>query len=150
MKVVIISKSTDGGRRERRQFWRQQKKRRLLYCPYSMILGLRIVVFFRTEYHLPLPRLQVKMCKKSKYIDGLICTSHFKSRHVYPGKQASLSSIPINTPWPRSLHSVRQWFFQIPSQWEPQKNRFSFVSFGKNPVLPPCIWDLPFMSYRLR
>ncbi len=42
-----------------------------------------------------------------------------------------------------------KWFFQISSQWESQKNRFAFISFGKIQFLPPCIWDLPFMSYRL-
>ncbi len=36
------------------------------------------------------------------------------------------------------------------SQWESQKNRFAFISFGKIQFLPPCIWNLPFMSYRLR
>jgi hypothetical protein len=43
-----------------------------------------------------------------------------------------------------------KWFFQISSQWESQKNRFAFISFGKIQFLPPCIWYLPFMSYRLR
>ncbi len=43
-----------------------------------------------------------------------------------------------------------KWFFQISCQWESQKNRFEFFSFGKIQFLPPCIWDLPFMSYRLR
>ncbi len=38
----------------------------------------------------------------------------------------------------------------ISSQWESRKNRFAFVSFGKIQFLPPCIWDLPFMSYHLR
>ncbi len=36
---------------------------------------------------------------------------------------------------------------QIFSQWESQKNRFAFISFGKIQFLPPCIWNLPFMSY---
>ncbi len=39
---------------------------------------------------------------------------------------------------------------QISSQWESHKNRFAFISSGKVQFLPPCIWDLPFMSYRLR
>jgi len=42
-----------------------------------------------------------------------------------------------------------KWFFQISSQWESQKNRFAFISFGKIQFLPPCNWDLPFMSYRM-
>jgi hypothetical protein len=40
-----------------------------------------------------------------------------------------------------------KWFFQISSQWESQMNQFVFISFGKIQFLPPCIWDLPFMSY---
>ncbi len=42
-----------------------------------------------------------------------------------------------------------KWFFQISRQEEFQKIRFAFVSFGKIRFLLPCIWDLPFMSYRL-
>ncbi len=38
----------------------------------------------------------------------------------------------------------------ISSQWESQKNRFALISFGKIQFLSPCIWDLPFMSYRVR
>ncbi len=41
------------------------------------------------------------------------------------------------------------WFEQISSQWESQKNRFALIYFGKIQFLPPCIWNLPFMSYRL-
>jgi hypothetical protein len=40
----------------------------------------------------------------------------------------------------------QKWFDQISSQWESQKNRFSLIYFGKNQFLPPCIWNLPFMS----
>ncbi len=39
-----------------------------------------------------------------------------------------------------------KWFDQISSQWESQKNRFAFISFGKKQFLLPCIWNLPFMS----
>ncbi len=45
----------------------------------------------------------------------------------------------------RSHRGIR-WFDQISSQWESQKNRFAFISFGKNQFLPPFIWNLPFMS----
>ncbi len=41
------------------------------------------------------------------------------------------------------------WFFQISSQWESQKNRSAFISFGKILFEPPCIWDHLLMSYRL-
>jgi hypothetical protein len=43
----------------------------------------------------------------------------------------------------------QKWFDQISSQWESKKNRFAFISFGKIQFLPPCIWNLPFMSYHL-
>jgi hypothetical protein len=41
------------------------------------------------------------------------------------------------------------WFDQISSQWASQKNRFASIYFGKIQFLPPCIWNLPFMSYHL-
>ncbi len=37
-----------------------------------------------------------------------------------------------------------KWFFQISSQWASQKNRCALIQF-----LPPCISNLPLMSYRL-
>ncbi len=40
-------------------------------------------------------------------------------------------------------------YLQISNQWESQKNLFAFISSGKIQFLPPCLWDLPFMSYRL-
>ncbi len=40
----------------------------------------------------------------------------------------------------------QKWFDQISSQWESQKNRFALIYFGKIQFLPPCIWNLPFMS----
>ncbi len=43
-----------------------------------------------------------------------------------------------------------KWFDQIYSQWEFQKNWFIFISFDKIQFLPPCIWNLPFMSYSYR
>jgi hypothetical protein len=43
----------------------------------------------------------------------------------------------------------QKWFDQISSQWESQKNRFALIYFGKIQFLPPCIWNIPFMSYRL-
>jgi hypothetical protein len=40
----------------------------------------------------------------------------------------------------------QKWFDQISSQWESQKNRFALTYFGKIQFLPPCIWNLPFMT----
>ncbi len=42
-----------------------------------------------------------------------------------------------------------KWFDQLSSQWASKKNRFAFISFGKIQFLPPCIWNLSFMSYYL-
>ncbi len=43
----------------------------------------------------------------------------------------------------------QKWFDQISSQWESQKNRFALIYFGEIQFFPPCIWNIPFMSYRL-
>ncbi len=43
----------------------------------------------------------------------------------------------------------QKWFDRISSQWESQKNRFALIYFGKIRFLPPCIWNIPFMSYSL-
>ncbi len=47
---------------------------------------------------------------------------------------------------PFSPIEVQKWFDQISSQWESQKNRFALTNFGKIQFLPPCIWNLPFVS----
>ncbi len=44
----------------------------------------------------------------------------------------------------------QKWFDRISSQWECQKNRFALIYFGKIRFLPPCIWNIPFVSYSLR
>ncbi len=51
---------------------------------------------------------------------------------------ASIATLPLFGPI-----EGHKWFFQTSSQWESQKNRFAFISFGKIHFLPPCIWDLP-------
>ncbi len=43
----------------------------------------------------------------------------------------------------------QKWFDRISSQWESQKNRFALIYFGKIRFLPPCIWNIPFVSYSL-
>ncbi len=43
----------------------------------------------------------------------------------------------------------QKWFDRISSQWESQKNRFALIYFGKIRFLPPCISNIPFMSYSL-
>ncbi len=57
---------------------------------------------------------------------------------------ASIATLP-----PFGPIEGQKWFDQIYSQLESQKNRFAFNSFGKIRFLPPCIWNLPFVSYRL-
>ncbi len=67
--------------------------------------------------------------------------------------EKKLSTLPtlwsIATSPPFGSIEGQKWFDQISSQWESQKNLFAFISFGKVQFLPPCIWNLPFMSYRL-
>ncbi len=58
----------------------------------------------------------------------------------------SIATLPLFGP----MLEGHKWFDQISSQWESQKNRFAFISFGKIQFLPPCFWNLPFMSYRLK
>ncbi len=43
----------------------------------------------------------------------------------------------------------QKWFDRISSQWESHKNRFALIYFGKIRFLPPCIWNIPFVSYSL-
>ncbi len=64
---------------------------------------------------------------------GIICTSKL---HFWVHSHA-LSIRPIGG---------NKWFGQIYSQWESQKNRFALISFRKIQFLPPCIWNLPFIS----
>ncbi len=52
----------------------------------------------------------------------------------------------VATLLPFSPIEGQKWFDQISSQWESQKNRFALNYFGKIQFLPPCIWNLPFMS----
>ncbi len=53
----------------------------------------------------------------------------------------SVATVP-----PFSPIEGQKWFDQISSQWESQKNRLALIYFGKIQFLPPCIWNLPFMS----
>jgi len=62
----------------------------------------------------------------------------YSVRYAYP---ESVATLP-----PFSPIEVEKWFDQISSQWESQKNRFALTYFGKIQFLPPCIWNLPFMS----
>ncbi len=59
------------------------------------------------------------------------------------GKTESIATLP-----PFGPIEVQKWFDQISSQWESQKNQFAFIFSGKIQFLPPCTWNLPFMSYR--
>ncbi len=55
----------------------------------------------------------------------------------------------VATPPPFGPIEGQKWFDQISSQWESQKNRFTLIYFGTIQFLPPCIWNITFMSYRL-
>ncbi len=50
------------------------------------------------------------------------------------------------TPPPFGPMEGQKWFDQISSQWESQKNRLAFISFGKSRFNPPTIWDQLFMT----
>ncbi len=56
----------------------------------------------------------------------------------------SIATLP-----PFSPIEGQKWFDRISSQWESRKNRFALIYFGKIRFLPPCIWNIPFMSYSL-
>ncbi len=73
-----------------------------------------------------------------KWCNQLLCNM------LQRGSAESKATIPPLGPIER-----QKWFFQISSQWESRKSSF-IHHFRQNPVLPPCIWDLTFMSYRLR
>ncbi len=60
--------------------------------------------------------------------------------------QTALRPESVATLPPFSPIEGQKWFDQISSQWESQKNRFALIYFGKIQFLPPCIWNLPFMS----
>ncbi len=57
-----------------------------------------------------------------------------------------VSSESVATLPPFSPIEGQKWFDQISSQWESQKNRFALIYFGEIQLLPPCVWNLPFMS----
>ncbi len=61
------------------------------------------------------------------------------------GRKLSTAESVATLP-PFSPIEGQKWFDQISSQWESQKNRFELIYFGKIQFLPPCIWNLPFMS----
>jgi hypothetical protein len=74
----------------------------------------------------------------------LVFTLQIGDHHFFLSSE-SIAAIPLFGPI-----VGHKWFDQISSQWKSQKNRFGFISFWKIQFIPPCIWNLPFMSYRLR
>jgi hypothetical protein len=95
------------------------------------VLKNRLIMFFHRK------------CKKRKFclctIQNVLAQNKtFWYRMFLPGSVATLP--------PFSSIEVQKWFDQISSQWESQKNRFALTYFGKIQFLPPCIWNLPFMS----
>ncbi len=76
-----------------------------------------------------------------------LCTlySWFYSVRMTQWTPESIATLP-----PFGPIEGHKWFDQISSHWESPKNRFVLIYFGKIQFLPPCFWNLPFMSYRLR
>ncbi len=65
---------------------------------------------------------------------------------VQTGFNWLLYSESVATLPPFSPIEGQKWFDKISSQWESQKNRLALIYFGKIQFLPPCIWNLPFMT----
>jgi hypothetical protein len=53
-------------------------------------------------------------------------------------KSGGTGTESVTTPPPFGPIEGNKWFDQISSQWESQRNRFEFTSFGKIQFLPPC------------
>jgi hypothetical protein len=83
---------------------------------------------------------RVRFSRKKKKSLKFIETTKFRI-FVWINFTESVATLP-----PFGPIEGQKWFDRISSQWESQKNRFAFISFGKNQFLPPCIWNLPFMS----
>jgi hypothetical protein len=82
---------------------------------------------FRRTRCIPCPPPAVRMCR------------------LYPLQPSeSVATLP-----PFGPIEGQKWFDRISSQWQSRKNRFAFISYGKIRFLPPCIWNIPFMSYSL-
>ncbi len=65
------------------------------------------------------------------------------------GRNVQLGPESVATLPPFGPIEGQKWFDRISSQWESPKNRFAMIYFGKIRFLPPCIWNIPFMSYSL-
>jgi hypothetical protein len=61
--------------------------------------------------------------------------------HFFSSGPESIATLP-----PFGPIEGQKGFDQISSQWECQKNRFAFISFGKSRFKPPTIWDQLFMT----
>ncbi len=72
------------------------------------------------------------------------CSSWLMERGYLDTRTESIAMLP-----PFGPLEEHKWIDQISSQWESQKKRFALIFFGKIQFLPPCNWNLPFMSYRL-
>ncbi len=83
-----------------------------------------------------------------QYKSGPHC---IKSKNNMPHENASWKRAEsVATLPPFGPIEGQKWFDRISSQWESQKNRFALIYFGKIRFLPPCIWNIPFVSYSLR
>ncbi len=93
------------------------------------------------------PEVNLRFCPWPillKYWPGWPYSVHvclFKPGLLFEVLSESVATLP-----PFSPIEGQKWFDQISSQWESQKNRFALIYFGKIKFLPPCIWNLPFMS----
>ncbi len=97
------------------------------WCAHSQMFSLA-----ETPQLTPSPRIWTRITR------ALLVSKDRRHLFVTP---ESVATLP-----PFSPIEGQKWFDQISSQWESQKNRFALIYFGKIQFLPPCIWNLPFMS----
>ncbi len=110
-----------------------------------LLIGLTHISFDQNRFW-PLRKRSIVLQTASSRSGREVACSAMLPRLNNAFALARLIWVHIHAP---SIIEGRKWFFQISSQWESQKIRFAFVSFGKIQFLPPCIWNLPFMSYCL-
>ncbi len=115
--------------------------------------GLHCSISAKTSFYLPAFEIS-RSCRTSSDFQPMrvseepVCIFLFRQNPVFTFLWLR-SPQSIATLLPSGLIEGHKWFFQISSQWESHKNRFALISFGKIQFLPCCIWDRPFMSYRL-
>jgi hypothetical protein len=110
---------------------------------------LKIVKIF----YVTVIKTSLLLCSKNGMWPKLVLTTHEREWRDHVSSPANVmqnkkrrGTESVATLPPFSPIEGQKWFDQISSQWESQNNRFALTFFGKIQFLPPCIWNLPFMS----